>query len=353
MPIPNPNKCCFYRIQECTKNEFVGVAPTGNILRWLRVNGDEQRWLILPVDNDKCKIMTKMNGEYMSVGSNGNILRWAETAGKEQLFSFKNGNNGYWNIQEGTKNEYVSVGWDGNILRWAWSGGNDQRFRLVPEQEQLPPTPRVGAYAPNTIPDIPRVTSLAVPPPERSPYYLIGEVILPATYVNDSYYSDRIRQVENNPYYILCRERYWDRSSGRGWYHKHHGGTEDVRENTIRTGITTTEAKSIEEMVGIKFTASSSINFTMDLPGGGKLSATSAISTEITKNLKVVQSVSTTRVEEEIQKVIVKLPASGREIVRVGWSLVDRYTLKRKNGSVVDMWELVEKGTLVEDSFPD
>ena len=34
MAIPEPTRCCFYFIEEGTKNEHVAVGSNGNILRW-------------------------------------------------------------------------------------------------------------------------------------------------------------------------------------------------------------------------------------------------------------------------------------------------------------------------------
>ena len=126
---------CFHRIQELTKNEYVAVGSDGNILRWGKTDGQEQKWLIVPVSADGyCKIFTLQNGECMAVGSNGNIVRWADTQGIEQQFKFVNRrrSDGSYNIQERTQNEYVAVGSNGNILRLGKTGKDRQRFILEP-----------------------------------------------------------------------------------------------------------------------------------------------------------------------------------------------------------------------------
>jgi hypothetical protein len=348
VPIPNPTRCCFYEIQESTRNERVAIASTGNILRWARTGGNEQKWLIIPVSDTKCKIMTKQNGEYMSVGLDGNILRWKETGTSTQEFAFVNENQGQWNIQESTRNEYVSVNPMGNVVRWSRSGGKDQIFRLIAVDEKAKPTVRAGSYSPGEIPEAPRLTSYSMPP-ERSTAYLIGEMALPSVFVNDPSYPDKIRQAEVTPYYILTREQYWERSGGRGYYFVHDGSGEKTEETSIRYGLTTVEVTNVEWTLGLKITHKSDFSFGIDI-SGGKLSRSSSLSAEFSSTLKVATTNTTTQVQEEINKVTIKLPA-GRRLARVGWTLVDRYTLKRMNGTEANRWHVGVQGTFVEDSF--
>lgn len=352
MAIPEPTRCWFFFLQEGTKNENVAVGWNGDIIRWAKTGGREQQWLLIPVSDEKCKIMTRQNGEYMAVGWNGDIVRWAATGGLEQEFSFVNKDSyGQWNIQEGTKNEFVAVGWDGDIIRWAQSNRNDQRFKLIAAPgERSRPSVRPGQYQAGQIPDVPRVTEVGKAPPEKSALYLIGEMAVPAVLVQDPAFSGKIPQVESSPYYVLTRDQYWDRSFGRGYYYDIQGAGETTFREQIKVGFSTTQAASIERTLGLKVTEEGGFSFGADL-SGVKLTGTASIKREITQQLKVTTSTSTTRMTEEIREVTIKIPP-GRH-VRVSWSLVDRYTLKRHDGSKVNEWEVVSKAVRVDDSYPD
>jgi len=77
--IPNATECCFYRIREGTKDEYVAVGFDGDVIRWGPTGGKEQEWLILPLNNQHCRIMSRQNGDFMAVGFGGDIIRWGET----------------------------------------------------------------------------------------------------------------------------------------------------------------------------------------------------------------------------------------------------------------------------------
>lgn len=351
MAIPHPTDCCFYRIQEGTKEEYVSIGSNGNILRWADTGETEQHWLIIPVSDSKCRIMTRSNGEFMAVGSNGNIVRWKFEDEPAQEFSFVNESKGWWNIQEGTKQEFVSVGSNGNILRWAKSNKNDQRFRLIPVASPRKPDVQKGMYDPDTIPGHPRITATNPDLPYASPRYLIGEMVVPAVLVDDSgSFSDRISQVEQNPYYVLTRERFWDRSSRRG-YLMETTGLQETRVVTVTQGVTEKESSSMERVTGMKVTVSGGFNLKGTKKGAGEGGATASISQELTNQLKIAISSETTRMTEKSEQKTITFPA-GQRLKLVAWSLVDRYTLKSTNGRIVSQWEVVDVSTLIEDSFP-
>ncbi len=354
MAIPEPTRCCFYFIEEGTKNEHVAVGSNGNILRWKNTNGNEQQWLIIPISAQKCKIMTRQNGEFMAVGWDGNILRWANTNGPEQEFSFVNqDSSGRWNIQESTKNEFVAVGWDGNILRWAQSNKNDQRFKLVAAPgEKAKPSVQPGQHQPGEIPGAPEITAWNQAPPERSPLYLVGEMTLPAVLVNDGGFSDKIQQVDTTPYYVLSRHQYWDRSSGRGFYQQYEEAIERTHKYTLKVGLTEKQSSEIERTLTIKITEKGEFN--LDIGGevsGVKLGfkGASSIQQEFTNQLRVKTTTETTSVTEETKEVTVKIPPGKH--ARVLYTLVDRYTLKRYDGAQIGEWEVVSKTDTDEQSF--
>lgn len=344
--IPYPKQCCFYKIQEGTKKEYVAVGSDGNILRWGDTGGPEQLWLIVPVDGEKCKIQTKQNGEFMTVGSDGNIRRWADTDSPEQLFSFVNNSdvnnpNSWWNIQENTRKEFVAVGSNGNILRWKKTNGEEQKFKLVPVDPMDKPQLQPGECEPGQIGDIPRIGGFGDAPPANTDAKLIGETLIPAVCVQDPGYSDRVQQVSQNPYYILRREQYWDRSGDRGDYYEHDGYREETRKVTVKFGFSQTNFKSVEDTLGVKVSVVG--NFTYH-------GATASISTEISKELKVRTSQETKVSYERIDSSELSIPA--KRFVYAKWSIVDRYTLLNMKRDLVRQWEIVLDGTSINDGYP-
>jgi len=337
----DPNLSAFYKIQEGTRNEYVAVGSDGNILRWAPTAGDEQKWLIVPLRENVYHIRTKSNGEYMAVGHDGNIRRWAATGGKEQQFRFLRKDAERYAIKESTQDECVAVGSNGNVLRWACTGGPEQEFRFVPEEIKPKPEVRPGEAEPGEIGDVPRIQGFGQPPPERSAPKLIGEVLLPAVYVDEPGF-DKFEQVLANPYYILRREQFWDRGPERGAYLEHDGHTERTVKVTTKVGIKETTSQSIEDTLGVKVSVNAKFNYS---------GQSAEIGTEISKTLKVAQTTSQEKMVEETHEETVNFP-KGDRFVRVIWTMVDRYTLERMlDRSPVDTWEIA-LNAIIMDSFP-
>lgn len=354
--IPNADRCTLYEIEEQTRKERVAVGSNGNILRWAANGNDDQKWLIVPVSADQCLIVTVPTREYMSVGSDGNILRWnPENDLTSQTFSFVNrdASDDTWNIQESTKNEYVAVGGTGNILRWGWTGNRDQRFRLIPVGEQPKPATTPGQYQPGAIPDVPRLTSFDYQSlPLRSPSYLIGEAVIPATVVNDPAFGDPVSKVLANPYYLLRREQLWDRTENtdpRGYLEDHPAGAPVTLRKTITHGITQTDQDAVERTISAKMTVGGQLAFKIPVLERGEISGGLSVASEVTNTLKVTATTTTQVTSQQVEERTIMLPAV--RMIRVGWSLIDHYEVRRADGSVVSSWEIALPGIFVEDSF--
>jgi hypothetical protein len=70
---------------------------------------------------------------------------------------------------------------------------------------------------------------------------------------------------------------------------------------------------------------------------------------EFEDKLRVKTSTETTRVTEETGVVTIKIPSG--KVARVMWTLVDRYTLKRYDGTQIGVWEVASKTVTDEQSF--
>jgi hypothetical protein len=224
-----------------------------------------------------------------------------------------------------------------------------QRFKLVPMDEEKRPTVEKGQYSPGAIPEIPRLQDFSQHPPERSPErfpaYLIGETILPATLVNDPGLPDVVVRVQRNPYYILRREQYWDRTQCTGGdpcLYEHDGHTTKHYETEITYGYSQTYARKMDETTSFKISAEGKVVF------NPKVSV--SISTIIQHDLQVQESTTTEYKESISEKAILDIPAE--RFVICNWVLVNRYTLLDMKREEVSHWDAVQHGVLISDGYP-
>ncbi len=334
---------CFHRIKELTKKEYVAVGNDGQIFRWSPTGGNEQKWLIFPVDGEGyCNIVTLQNGECMAVGSNGNIRRWAKTGGKEQKFKFvnKNKQDGSYNLREKTKNEYVAVGHAGNIFRWAQSGKNDQKFILEPIGEKMPqddpafsPSPEKPAYPP--------IHGLMESLPGQSPKCQIGVERLASVFVNDPNYTNKVLQVTKQPYYYLVRRQYWEKVYDK----KLVPGVENRVEVTVRVGTSSTETNEIETTIGVAVSLSGKIGIgktPKDGKGGVKVGVSGKLSTQVSWQRREL-SKTEHKQEQYIERKEGYIVSQESECRIVAWQIVDEYSLYTHEKERLNRWAVYGK----------
>jgi hypothetical protein len=175
---------------------------------------------------------------------------------------------------------------------------------------------------------------------------------VPAVLVNDGAFSGKIPQVETTPYYVFSRHQYWDRSSGRGFYNQYEEAIERTHKYTLKVGLTEKQSSEIERTLTIKITEKGDFSFNVDGEVSGvKLGfkGSSSIQREFEDKLRVKTSTETTSVTEETREVTVNIPPGKH--ARVMWTLVDRYTLKRYDGTQIGVWEVASKTDTDEQSF--
>lgn len=355
MPTPYPERCCLYKIGENTAAEFlaVAVAPPPYVIRWADTGAADQRWVIVPDSAGTCRIVNCANGEYMAVGDDGFLVRWDYRDEPGQAFSFTNPSGDWWNIRA-ADGKYVSV-----VLPWGMGVARVntqpllrnaaelkyQQFRLVPVDEKPRPELEPGRYEPGAIPEVPRLQGFGSHPPERSPLYLIGETILPATLVDDPSLPDIVLRVQTSPYYILRREQFWDRtrcSGGDPCLYEHDGHTTKHYETEISYGYSSAQSSNMEATTSTKFSAEGKIVF------GPKVSAT--IGYAMQNELKVQQSTASEYQESIREKVALDVP--DERFIVCNWVLVNRYTLLNMARAEVGRWDVAQHGVLVSDGYP-
>lgn len=355
MPIPYPERCCVYKIMEHTKDEVLGVADVGPpyIVRWEDTRHSDQRWIIVPQDADTCRIVNCANGEYMAIGGDGFLVRWEYVDEPGQTFSFVNKSGDWWNIRTGD-DKYATVVLPLGVglaklntqpLLYSKDDQKYQQFQLIPVDEKQRPALEKGQYGPGEIPEIPRLEGFGPHPPERSPVYLIGETILPATLVEDRGRREIVPRVQKSPYYILRREQYWDRtqcSGGDPCLYEHDGHTTKHYETEIAYGYSETQSRQMEKATSTKVTVEGKFVF------GEVFSLT--IRATFQQDLKVQESTASEYKESTRERAILDIPAE--RFIVCNWVLVNRYTLLNMQRVEVDQWNAVQHGVLVSDGYP-
>lgn len=355
MSVPFPKQCCIYKIMEETAAEYLSVAPVPPpyVIRWAENGDSDQQWIIVPADADHCRIVNCATGEFMAIGSDGFLVRWTYRKEPGQTFSFVNNDAGWWNIRS-TDGKYVTIvlPWGPGVARLNTqpllrneADEKYQRFKLVPIDEKDPPAVEEGHYAAGAIPGIPRLQRFDQHPPERSDVYLIGETILPATLVDDPSLPDIVLRVRRNPYYILRREQYWDRtqcSGGDPCLYEHDGHTTKHYETEITYGYSKSQAKSMAQKTGFKLSADGKVVFNPTVSG--------SLSTTILKELQVQESTTTEYKESIRETATLDIPAE--RFIVCNWVLVNLYTLLNMQREEVSRWTVIQYGVLVSDGYP-
>ena len=347
-----------YRIREGTNNEFVAAGSDGNILRWKETSEPSQEWLFQPMGKGRYHIITcqtTRTNERMAVGSTGNVVVWTPKEEESQYFKLERiPSTDKFRFMEFTRNEYVAVGRNGNILRYALNP-NQESFNFRIEPVGLPPTPPAltpGQYEPDQIPIFPRLQSYDITPPIKSPIYLIGESIVPAFHVGDHKYFSKANQYDSNPFYVLRREQYWKRQA----LEEYDGHSSNRKKVTVKTGISSTESTSMEDTIKMTMGASSSFKFAPEIGFDG-LSLkgpenSQSFTSELSKELKMTTSSSTTVMEERTEEQELHFKEGTRAVIAL-WTLVDSFTLfGMDKHRVVKKWTVTRPNVVRRDAYP-
>ncbi|MGW7064758.1 RICIN domain-containing protein [Streptomyces sp. NPDC054904] len=185
--------------------------------------------------------------------------------------------------------------------------------------------------------DIHRMTSYQPTPSAKTDPVEVGAMAYPFPLVKDPAYDPK-RQSQENPYYILRRYGYWERV-----YSYEHGGASNYTHREVTTvGLTTTNAKTVEDTTSISVTAEASFGF----KGVG-----ASLSTTISRELKVITT------HEEVKShskevTIERIYQAGTRVTEAIWYRSDKYVLERLNGTVVLDWTTRDPNTAVADAYP-
>ena len=235
----------------------------------------------------------------------------------------------------GFQGEVLGLDQDDNDLRN--KGFNDLASSIVVHSEtEFKDQLQKKEVSPYNIGEPPLLTSFAPPSTDIQPK-LVGDTLLPFIYVSDPIF-DAESQSKVNPYYILRRDLNWEILK---WI-THSGEHDKAYSITKVTGVEKATEKSIKQTLGWEISATG--GFAGDLFSG---SMSAKFSGELETTFREKETVS----EEVTVEERVELPR-GKKVTLAYWQMVDRYTLKRLDGSIVDKWP-VKLDFFYEDAYPE
>lgn len=178
--------------------------------------------------------------------------------------------------------------------------------------------------------------------PDRTAPALREVEVLPFFVVVDPSYPPN-RQVQVSPYYTLRLSTLWSKVFDR----QLDGIVERETEETTETGLTTIDAQSVMSTFSWSVSAEASAGYK-----GMGFSASMKLTTKLAGETKRTSEASAEHREQHQFVESILYPAIGHPYRLVSWRPVDRYELCRKDGSLVQSWDVVRTEQEVIDVFP-
>lgn len=348
--IRNRRSNLYVNVREYSDSEGMGLElwnlqPQGNRNRLSQI------WHVFPLDFGRYLLANKASGQVVNVYDNstnpGGYLQqypiqplsnrpaqqWMlhDVPGAVQVINDKS------QLLANVKN--YSTQPSAQLEQWPLAGGADAAsqqwiFEIEDEFRAVIDLPNITYPG---IGDIHRMTSYQPTPSRTTQQVEVGAMAYPFPLVRDPAY-DRKRQAQENPYYILRRYGYWERV----YSYEHGGASNYTRRETTTVGLTTTNARTVEDTTSISVSAEASFGF----KGAG-----ASLSTTISHELKV------TTTHEEVtshskEVIIERHYEAGRRVTEAIWYRSDRYVLTRLNGTVVLEWTARDPNISVADAYP-
>ena len=310
-------------------------------------------WTLMPTFDGSYLIINRVSGFGLLAGSYGaggdrNVWQYPVTElGGNNPDAFKwsieaqDGAFRVVNMASGFALLAGSYGSNGDRAVWQYPtsevGSNEEAFLWILQETgdrfkvpELRPGEDGGAKAL----DVPRLTSMKDVPVSQSESWVMGEALIPFMYVKDGAVSNQLR---TNPYYVLSRERYWTQID----LNEYDGRLKRNQKITVKTGITETHSRSLENELSIKISADASFSY-------GPASA--SLKTEIQNRLKVTETSGVTESREE--ETVYEITVPDETVRIVTWAMVERFSLKRGDGTLVGQPSVVTLPSVVHDSYP-
>ena len=210
------------------------------------------------------------------------------------------------------------------------------KFKLVHlKKHPLPTLPKI-TDAPRPIrmtgfEPTPTMTEVSVTSYTLLPYFCVGDTLLASTRITDT------------PYYLMVKEEYWEQNY-------RHEFVEGLTEQKImyEVGMSELNVTNMEETTNMSLKSDLGFSFK---------GLTATISGQITNELKVNQSTSTTRASSSKVEYTIK-NESGKRCVIAGWIHVTRFKLYRSNNNsniqvqIGKDWVLKSNREFFQDKYP-
>ena len=314
-------------------------------------NAQGFEWILFPTSDGSYLIVNRVSGLCLLAGSYGtgndrHVWQYpAKELGNNNPDAFK------WAIEpDGDAFRIInrasgfallpgSYGAGDDRLMWQYplgeTGPNPRAFlwTLIPTDRLAVPALRPGEDEGVTAPDVPRLTSMSDTPPTKSASWVVAELRIPFMYINDGAVS---YQLQSTPYYILSREQYWKRAG----VNEYDGALGRTVSQIVKTGITETSSRSLENELRITIAADASFSYG---------AASVALKTEIQNTLKVSESTSHSQTHEETKTVTITVPPYRCRVIT--WLLAESFTLWRsdRRSKVGESSESILDGNAISD----
>lgn len=323
---------------------------------------DSQLWYVMPLDHDRHLIANRGSGLVLSITNNSRYPSYSaqqgevqqETTGSSQTWYLRPVNpddasvarivntnsNLYLGPNKTIADDKPAIGAE-PVQSAEFAKGDDysQSWRL----ETFDGIREVGQYVrrvpgdADAITDVDRLTGFTPPTRQTTDEVLIGSLLIPFPIVNDDVLS-LSRRAKENPYYVLKRYGYW-----RNVYsYDHSGASSFTRERDVTVGLTTSNAKQVETLMGLKVSAKASLGF-------GGFGA--EISAEAEYQLKT-NTTDTTTTQNSVTTTIKRSYSPGKRVAEAIWYREDRFVLERLNGEKVIEWKTLNEDRQVSDAYP-
>jgi hypothetical protein len=187
---------------------------------------------------------------------------------------------------------------------------------------------------PFQIGDFPRMGPEGKETSDHTEPVLVGEALVNYRMVDDPDYTGR--QAQDNPYYVLRREQFWSRLYRHGW--PPHEEVTDTA--TWRVAMSKEQADSMEQATHMRVTAGCRLAF--------KDFVSAEVQTEIGNELRMDVETTTRTETEETHQQTINHQATETAYTAALWTIVDRFTLCRRDRYPIKTWDYVHGKDQVE-----
>lgn len=313
---------------------------------------DNKVWHLFPLDSGAYLFANKNSGLVMNVVGNSTATsarveqKDLQSSGRSQAWLIEHVSGKTYHVRNEKSTLYLKIfGYstekgkplEQHSYRENGEGAASQKweFEVEDEYERVLNLP---TFEDAHIGDIHRMTDFAPTPKETTDRVEVAAFAYPFVFVRDESYS-RQRQAKENPYYILRKYGYWTRV----FFHEHSGASEYTRTEGVTVGLTSKEAKSVEETTSISVSAEASFGFK---GFGSSIRNTFAQEMKVTVTTEQITESSKTETHE------LRYP-EGKHVSEAIWYRDNDYVLERLDGTKVIEWTVRDPKTYISDAWPN